>query len=41
MSRVIVPRGAVELVIKQSGKFVKPKVEPRLVKEFKIIREKM
>ena len=41
MNRVIVPRGAVELAIRQSGKFVKPKVEPRLVKEFKIMKEKM
>ena len=41
MSRVTVPRGAVELAIRQSGKFVKPKVEPSLVKEFKIMKEKM
>ena len=41
MSRVIVPRGVVELAAKQSGKFVKPKVEPSLLKEFKIIKEKM
>lgn len=41
MSKVIVPRGAVELVVNQSGKLVRPKVEPSLVKEFKKIREEM
>jgi hypothetical protein len=41
MSRVLVPKGAVDLAIKQSGKFIKPKVEPSLLKNFKTIRENM
>jgi hypothetical protein len=41
MSRVIVPKGAVDLAIRQSGKFVKPQVEPRLLGQFKTIKEQM
>jgi hypothetical protein len=41
MSKVIVPRGAVELAVNQSGKLVRPKIEPSLVRQFKKIREEM
>ena len=41
MSNVVVPRQAVEAVLKQTGKFVKPVVEPKLIKEFRKIKEEM
>ena len=41
MSNVVVPAGAVNIALKQTGKFVKPLVEPRLQKEFKEIKEEM
>ena len=41
MSRVVVPQGAVEIALKQTGKFVKPQVEPILAKEFKKIKNSM
>jgi hypothetical protein len=41
MSNVIVPAGAVNIALKQTGKFIKPLVEPRLQKEFKEIKEEM
>ena len=41
MSNVVVPRLAVEAVLKQTGRFVKPVVEPKLIKEFRKIKEEM
>ena len=32
--RVVVPKGAVDIVANQTGKFIKPNVEPRLSKQF-------
>ena len=41
MSRAVIPRGAINLIAEQSGKFIKPDVQPRLLKEFKKIKEEM
>ena len=41
MSKVIVPKGAVDTVLKQTGRFVKPEVEPKLTKQFQGIKESM
>ena len=41
MSRVTVPRSAVEAALKQTGKFVKPAVEPSLTKKFREIKKEM
>ena len=41
MSKVVVPIQAVEAILKQTGRFVKPAVEPRLIKEFRKIKEEM
>jgi hypothetical protein len=41
MSNVVVPAGAVDIALKQTGKFIKPLVEPRLKKEFKQIKKEM
>lgn len=41
MSNIVVPNSVVDLAAKQSGKFVRPQIEPRLTKEFKIIKQQM
>ena len=41
MSKVVVPQGAVDIAYKQTGKFVRPKVEPSLFKKFSVIKEEM
>ena len=41
MSKVIVPKGAVDAVARQAGRFLRLEVEPRLIKEFKEIKGKM
>ena len=41
MSSAVIPRGAINLIAEQSGKFIKPDVQPRLLKEFKKIKEEM
>ena len=41
MSNVVVPIQAVEAVLKQTGRFVRPVVEPRLIKEFRKIKKEM
>ena len=37
MSRVVVPAGAIDIVYKQTGKFLRKDVESRLIKEFEIL----
>ena len=39
--RVVVPKGAVDIVANQTGKFIKPDVEPRLSKQFKEAKDEM
>jgi hypothetical protein len=41
MSKVTVPKGAIDAILKQTGRFVKPAVEPKLIKQFKEIKERM
>ena len=41
MSNAVIPRGVINLIAEQSGKFIKPDVQPRLLKEFKKIKEEM
>ena len=41
MSKVVVPQGAVDIAYKQTGKFVRPKVEPSLFKKFSVLKEEM
>ena len=41
MSRAIIPKGAINAIVSQTGRFVKPKLEPKLTKQFKEIKEKM
>ena len=41
MSSAVIPRGAINLIAEQSGKFIKPDVHPRLLEEFKKIKEEM
>ena len=39
--RVVVPKGAVDIVANQVGKSIRPNVESRLSKEFKEARDEM
>ena len=39
--RVVVPKGAVDIVANQTGKFIKPNVEPRLSKQFDEAKDEM
>ena len=41
MSRVVVPAGAIDIVYKQTGKFLRKDVESRLIKEFEILKQEM
>ena len=41
MSRAVIPKGAIDAIVNQAGRFVRPEVEPRLTKQFKEIKEKM
>ena len=41
MSRAVIPKGAIDAIVSQAGRFVRPEVEPRLTKQFKEIKEKM